>query len=161
MPDRGPAGADAPNDVLAYTVGADQDQGWWRMLDANGLWDPRAHVAITSGRSGGQRVLYVAAEDRLRRISADGAGFLGSHTRKGASYGEDTHLQTDSEGLLYVGTREGLRVYDTRAETWIERGAFTGLDMSRFALREDGAERHVYFGSFLGPAVVGHLVITP
>ncbi len=157
--DSDPDGADAPNDVLAYTV--TDDLGWWRMLDANGLWDPRAHVALTSGRSGGQRVLYVAAEDRLRKISADGAGFLGSHARKGASYGEDTHLQTDSAGLLYVGTREGLRVYDARAEPWIERAAFTGLDMSRFALREEGADRHVYFGSFLGPAVVGHAVVTP
>ena len=67
--DSEPAGASSPNDVLAYTVGG--EPGWWRMLDANGLWDPRAHVTLTAGRSGGQRVLYVAAEDRLRRISAD------------------------------------------------------------------------------------------
>ncbi|MCB9755824.1 MAG: Ig-like domain-containing protein [Myxococcales bacterium] len=160
--DREPADTDAPNDVLAYTTsGSSEAMGWWRMLDANGLWDARAPVLLTAGWSDGARVLFVAAEDRLRRITADGAGFLGSHARKGVHYDESTHLQVDRLGLLYVGSRDGLRVYDPRAEPWIERRAFTGLDMSRFALREDGDARDVYFGSFEGAAVIGHVSIEP
>jgi hypothetical protein len=118
---------------------------WAMWLEGVGLFDTEPDFYLTASKEGDDEYVFVASGSKILKIKQVDQSVVNTHTLA-TKLAHSPGLRTDSQGRLWLGDPERLIVYDTKGVSGFSEVAVRdGIDMSRFALREDGNDVHVYF----------------